>query len=175
MTGTAQRQETSTDAQFIIADKIRLQGIADYFSTRIAVGNIIYANDIQYLRQRINEALGHYHSFTDYYKYASYGTAYGSDAGYGTGACLDRGAPFGGGGYGIEDGGNGGARTPLSRSVNTNKVVEQEGPLGYNLLQGLTIFSGDINAAVSYVNTLRSHLHTIDDQTAPVAPQALYP
>lgn len=51
-----------------------------YFSS----GNIIYASHLSYLRDRMNEMIGHYHVFDlDAYQLATYGSGYGDNPGAG--------------------------------------------------------------------------------------------
>lgn len=168
MTGTARTERAQNSLNYVNKNTTW----APYAKTLFTSGQVIYGSSINYLKDRVNEALGHYHNYTDYYKIATYGTAYGTDAGYGSGACVDRGAPFGGGGYGNGDGGMGAARASKSRSVNTG--ILPVALLGAVSAGGL-IYAAAANEGIRAVNALRSHSHSIDDKTAPVAPEALYP
>ena len=42
-------------------------------------GSIIYASHITYLKDRMNEMIGHYHQYTDYYQIATFGSGYGDN------------------------------------------------------------------------------------------------
>ena len=46
-------------------------------------GAIIYGSHITYLKDRMQDIIGHYHQYTDYYQIATYGSGYGDNPGAG--------------------------------------------------------------------------------------------
>lgn len=119
-------------------------------------GRIIYKSEVEYLITQINNMLGHYHTFEDYIQVATYGGAYGKDAGGGP-------FPNRGGQYGSGEDLVMGSRATGARNVNSS-TQNQVGPsVPTGGLNSGTIDAEPIRVATLACNALRSHDHIVYD------------
>jgi len=99
--------------------------------TNIAAGNVIYASDINSLKDLINGWLGHTHTYDDAYQLATFG--------------------------------NNGDRTDYYEDKTTATIGQSNVGAVSNTT---TITASYHNTLKDRTNSVRSHLHSIDDRTA---------
>lgn len=107
----------------------------------IQTGSVVRASDITLLRTLMNNAMGHYHNYVDAMQLATFGAGYGDNPGAG-----DRNNYYVSGG--------------TNSSVLTGATASLPG-----LSLGTTVTAQQHNLLVSAAAVLRTHAHSINDQT----------
>lgn len=133
----AQRQQLPDSITF--TDSAGQALIISRLRIDIDVGKKIYASDLNKITDMINNMNGHYHTYTDAYQLATYGAPYGNSS------------P------------SAGDRTNYTRAVNSSAPNSITTVTGVTAGQSITASKhNDLSAAI---NKLRSHNHTVSDQS----------
>jgi len=106
-------------------------------------GNTIQAAHLSYLRDRMNEMLGHYHNYTDAIQLATYGAGYGDNPGAG-----DRTDYY------------------VSGGTNTSRSGDFSSDVSTTYSPGTTITAAQHNELALRSRQMISHTHPITDTTS---------
>lgn len=106
-------------------------------------GNTIQAAHLSYLRDRMNEMLGHYHNYTDAIQLATYGAGYGDNPGAG-----DRTDYY------------------VSGGTNTSRSGDFSSDVSTTYSAGTTITAAQHNELALRSRQMISHTHPITDTTS---------
>jgi hypothetical protein len=144
-TGSGQYQHGANSMTF--SDSGNWATYISRLQTNMQSGKLIYASDIALLNQLVSDMAGHYHTYTDYYQVGGSMPAGATAAGFGN---LDS-----------------------AHGQNTNNYTTTENSSGPGVgsasaspSSGGQITAAFYNSMASIVNGLRSHSHTITDQTS---------
>lgn len=133
-------QTTSNATDIIFTNEGSWASVISTLRGYFVPGNVIYASHITYLKDRMNEMIGHYHQYTDYYQIATYGSGYGDNPGAG-----DR-----------------------STYVDTNNqtAASDVNSISATYSVGSQIATNDINPLAFRSRDLIDHTHVIGDRTS---------